>query len=81
MPVFAQPGQPDAKATYKSRYDNWIGGDWVPPKNGKYFENPSANVSPSRTWFIRSGGIRQRDDRSESYTTVGKPSFRSTRKA
>ena len=27
--------------TYKSRYDNWIGGEWVPPVKGQYFENPS----------------------------------------
>ena len=41
MTVFAQPGQPDAKVTFKSRYDNWIGGEWVPPVKGQYFENPS----------------------------------------
>ena len=23
----------------KSRYDNFIGGEWVKPKNGEYFEN------------------------------------------
>ena len=27
--------------TYKSRYDNWIGGEWVAPVKGQYFENPS----------------------------------------
>jgi aldehyde dehydrogenase len=41
MPVFAQPGQPDAKVTYKSRYDNWIGGEYVAPVKGQYFENIS----------------------------------------
>jgi len=41
MTVFAQPGQPDAKVTFKSRYDNWIGGQWVPPVKGQYFENVS----------------------------------------
>lgn len=29
------------KPTFKERYDNFIGGKWVPPVKGKYFENPS----------------------------------------
>ena len=41
MTVYAQPGQPDAKVTYKSRYDNWIGGEYVAPVKGQYFENLS----------------------------------------
>jgi aldehyde dehydrogenase len=41
MPVFAQPGQPGAVATYPDRYDNWIGGKRVAPVKGQYFDNPS----------------------------------------
>ncbi|MGW4246904.1 aldehyde dehydrogenase [Nocardia sp. NPDC004722] len=41
MPVFARPGSPDAVMTYRSRYDNWIGGAWVAPVKGQYFENPT----------------------------------------
>ena len=41
MTVFTQPGQPGAKVTFKSRYDNWIGGEWVAPVKGQYFENVS----------------------------------------
>ncbi|MBH8600866.1 aldehyde dehydrogenase family protein [Thermoactinomyces sp. CICC 23799] len=26
---------------YKPRYENFIGGEWVPPVNGEYFDNPS----------------------------------------
>jgi aldehyde dehydrogenase len=26
---------------YASRYDHWIGGEYVPPAKGQYFENPS----------------------------------------
>lgn len=26
---------------YKPRYENFIGGEWVPPVGGEYFENPS----------------------------------------
>ena len=41
MTVYAQPGQDGSVVTYKSRYDNWIGGEWVAPVNGQYFENRS----------------------------------------
>ncbi len=41
MAVFAAPGQPGSPATYRSRYDNWIGGQWVAPAKGQYFENIS----------------------------------------
>ncbi|MBE0497136.1 MAG: aldehyde dehydrogenase family protein, partial [Campylobacterales bacterium] len=29
------------KPTYKPRYENFIGGEWVPPVNGEYFDNLS----------------------------------------
>ncbi|MCC3775078.1 aldehyde dehydrogenase [Streptomyces sp. UNOB3_S3] len=41
MTRYANPGSPDAIVTYRSRYDHWIGGEYVPPKQGGYFENPS----------------------------------------
>ena len=41
MTIYAAPGQPDSVVTLESRYDNFIGGDWVPPSKGEYFENPS----------------------------------------
>ncbi|MBO1767314.1 MULTISPECIES: aldehyde dehydrogenase [Allobranchiibius] len=41
MSTYAQPGQDGSPTTYKSRYDNWIGGEWVAPVKGQYFENPS----------------------------------------
>ncbi|MFF4157985.1 aldehyde dehydrogenase family protein [Streptomyces sp. NPDC001678] len=41
MTRYATPGSPDAIVTYRSRYDHWIGGEYVPPKQGGYFENPS----------------------------------------
>jgi aldehyde dehydrogenase len=39
--VFANPGTPDDLVTFDPRYDNYIGGKWVPPVKGKYFENIS----------------------------------------
>lgn len=37
--IYAQPGQPGALVTFKTRYENFIGGKWVPPVDGEYFEN------------------------------------------
>ena len=39
MTVYAAPGTRGSKVTFKSRYENWIGGEWVAPVNGQYFEN------------------------------------------
>ena len=41
MTIYAAPGQPGSPATYQSRYDHWIGGQYVAPVKGQYFENPS----------------------------------------
>jgi aldehyde dehydrogenase len=41
VPTFAQPGQSDAVVRFASRYDNVIGGEYVAPTKGRYFENPS----------------------------------------
>src|SRR5215211_5821433 len=41
MTVFARPGSEDALMSYESRYGNFIGGEWVPPAGGEYFENPT----------------------------------------
>ena len=37
--LYAMPGSDDALFTFKTRYDNFIGGEWVAPLEGKYFEN------------------------------------------
>ena len=39
--TYASPGSPDAKVTFKPRYDHFIGGEYVAPSSGQYFENPS----------------------------------------
>ena len=41
MTVYARPGSAGAVMNYESRYGNFIGGQWVPPVRGRYFENPS----------------------------------------
>ncbi|GIN99720.1 aldehyde dehydrogenase [Brevibacillus halotolerans] len=37
--IYANPNQSGAKVEFKSRYDNYIGGKWVAPIHGEYFEN------------------------------------------
>ena len=39
MTVYAQPGTEGSKVTFQDRYENWIGGEWVAPVKGQYFEN------------------------------------------
>ncbi|MEU7162131.1 acetaldehyde dehydrogenase ExaC [Streptomyces chrestomyceticus] len=41
MARYANPGAADAVMSYRSRYDHWIGGAYVPPAKGQYFENPT----------------------------------------
>ncbi|MYS48326.1 aldehyde dehydrogenase family protein [Streptomyces sp. SID5998] len=39
--VYAQPGTEGSIVEFARRYDNFIGGDWVAPVEGRYFDNPS----------------------------------------
>ncbi|EGQ63275.1 aldehyde dehydrogenase (NAD) family protein, partial [Acidithiobacillus sp. GGI-221] len=36
--IYAAPGADGAKVKYKSKYDNFIGGKWVAPVKGQYFD-------------------------------------------
>ncbi|RNL60570.1 aldehyde dehydrogenase [Nocardioides marmoriginsengisoli] len=41
MTVYAPPGSADSLVPVKPRYDHFIGGEWVAPATGQYFENIS----------------------------------------
>ncbi|WP_166902775.1 aldehyde dehydrogenase [Mycobacterium sp. DL440] len=41
MTVYARPGAEGALMSFEARYDNFIGGQWVAPAEGRYFENPT----------------------------------------
>jgi aldehyde dehydrogenase len=56
MTIYSPPGQSDSPVTVASRYDNFIGGDWVAPSKGDYFENPSPVNGKSFTEVARSTG-------------------------
>ena len=36
--LYASPNTPGAKVQYKAKYDNFIGGKWVAPVKGQYFD-------------------------------------------
>jgi aldehyde dehydrogenase len=38
---YADPNQANSKVHFKARYENFIGGEWVAPVKGQYFENVS----------------------------------------
>ncbi len=37
--IYAAPDQDNSKVTFKKRYDNFIGGEWIAPVKDQYFEN------------------------------------------
>ena len=39
--IYAAPGSPDAIVSFKPRYGNYIGGEFVQPLSGQYFSNSS----------------------------------------
>jgi aldehyde dehydrogenase len=39
--IYANPGQPGSVVSFKERYGNYIGGQWVEPVNGQYMDNIS----------------------------------------
>ena len=41
MTVYARPGTEGSLMNFQARYDNYIGGEWVAPAKGRYFENPT----------------------------------------
>jgi aldehyde dehydrogenase len=54
MTVYTPPGQPGSVVSFGSRYDNLIGGQWVPPVKGQYFENPTPVTGQTFTEVARS---------------------------
>ena len=56
MTVFPRPGSAGALMSYESRYDNFIGGEWVAPAKGRYFENPTPVTGQTFCEVARSDG-------------------------
>ena len=53
--IYAAPGQPGSKVTFKKRYPNFIGGKWVEPASGQYFENVTPVTGKAFCEVARSG--------------------------
>jgi aldehyde dehydrogenase len=56
MTVYSAPGSSGSPVAVESRYGNFIGGDWLSPSKGDYFENPSPVNGRSFTEIARSTG-------------------------
>ncbi|WP_374928504.1 aldehyde dehydrogenase family protein [Kytococcus sedentarius] len=55
MTQYAKPGSDGSVMTYRDQYDNFIGGQWVPPVSGEYFDDPSPVDGQVFTKVARSG--------------------------
>lgn len=53
--IYAAPGSTDAKIQYKARYDNFIGGQWLAPVKGQYFDVITPINGSVYTQVARSG--------------------------
>ncbi|WP_291056813.1 aldehyde dehydrogenase family protein [Herbiconiux sp.] len=51
--VYANPGTAGAVVAFKPRYDNYIGGEYVPPASGQYFQNPTPVTGQNFTEVAR----------------------------
>ena len=52
--IYAAPDAPGAIHTYKARYDNFIGGEWLAPAKGEYFDVISPINGKTYTQVARS---------------------------
>ena len=55
MTKYAAPGEAGSVVSYRPRYDHFIGGEYVPPATGKYFENPTPVTGQPFCEVARSG--------------------------
>jgi len=55
MTIYAAPGAPGAKLAFKAHYDNFIGGKFVPPVEGQYFDVITPITGKPYTKAARSG--------------------------
>lgn len=53
MAKYAAPGTSGAVLDFKSRYDHYIGGEYVAPAGGEYFNNPTPVTGQNFTEVAR----------------------------
>src|SRR5215210_5796651 len=54
MAKYAAPGTDGSVVSFKPRYDHFIGGEYVAPAKGQYFENPTPVTGETFTEVARS---------------------------
>ncbi len=54
---YARPNTEGAKVRFRDRYDNYIGGRWVAPVEGRYFENVTPVTGHPFCEVARSGAV------------------------
>ena len=54
LTIYAPPGSPNSVVTVATRYDNFIGGEWVAPVKGQYFQNSTPVTGQVFTEIARS---------------------------
>ena len=54
MAVYAQPNTPGAVVDFEPQYENFIGGKWIPPVEGRYFDEISPVTGKPYTKVARS---------------------------
>jgi len=54
MTRYANPGEPGSVVSFRSRYDNFIGGEYVAPVKGQYFEDATPVIGQTFTEAARS---------------------------
>jgi len=52
--IYAYPGSEGSVVSFKSKYENFIGGQWVPPVKGNYFNNSTPVTGESFCQIPRS---------------------------
>ena len=53
MARYAAPGTDRSVVSFKPRYDHFIGGEYVAPAKGRYFENPTPITGETFTEVAR----------------------------
>src|SRR3954453_190863 len=53
MTIYSPPGSDGSIVSYQTRYDHYIGGEYVAPAKGQYFENPSPVTGENFTEIAR----------------------------
>ena len=54
LTIYSPPGSPSSVVSVAARYDNFIGGEWVAPVKGQYFQNSTPVTGQVFTEIARS---------------------------